>query len=111
MNRFIHTKKKADNRIWISVLIFVLIIGLFYVGIQSFSTKTDAQQKESLENTIRQSAIQCYSIEGYYPESLTYLEEHYAISFDKEKYFVDYQPIGANLMPDITIIQKSTHLK
>ena len=39
-----------------------------------------------------------------YPESLSYLEEHYGITYDKENYVVDYEIIGSNILPDVTVI-------
>ena len=43
---------------------------------------------------------------GRYPESLKYLEEHYPLRYDKEKYFIGYEVLGENIMPDITIISR-----
>ena len=48
--------------------------------------------------------MQCYAIEGRYPPSLEYMEEHYGLVYDKDIFFVDYQPIGSNLYPDVTVI-------
>ena len=50
--------------------------------------------------------MQCYSIEGAYPESLEYMEEHYGLTYDKDVFFVDYQPIAGNLYPDYTVIKR-----
>ena len=35
---------------------------------------------------------------GYY--------EQYGFSYDKEQFFVDYQLLGANIMPDVTVIER-----
>ena len=48
----------------------------------------------------------CYAAEGIFPPSLDYLEEHYHILVDHEKYTVIYEAIGSNLMPDITVLDK-----
>ena len=58
----------------------------------------------ALENSIRQSAVHCYALEGFYPDSLSYLEEHYGLTYDKDKYIVSYEIIGSNLMPDVSVI-------
>lgn len=50
--------------------------------------------------------MQCYVLEGHYPDSLSYLEEQYGFSYDKEHFFVDYQLLGANIMPDVTVIER-----
>ena len=59
----------------------------------------------TLQTAVTRSVTCCYE-EGSYPESLDYLKEHYGLHYDESKYFVDYQPIGSNIMPDITIMRK-----
>jgi hypothetical protein len=89
-----------------SLLLFGSVLCLFYFGTNAVSAKTDEQQAQSLEEAIYRGITHCYAIEGRYPESLDYLKEEYGISYDTDKYFVDYQILGSNLMPDVTIIPK-----
>ncbi len=90
----------------LSVLLFCLIVGCFSLGISAVSDKTDAQELRTLEQAINRGVVRCYSIEGSYPESLDYLKENYGLSYDEDRFFVDYQILGSNLMPDITIIER-----
>ncbi|MDD3142386.1 MAG: hypothetical protein PHX08_25950 [Lachnospiraceae bacterium] len=107
MNRFHYSKQNSFYRNYIvSIIVFLLIILVFYSAISSVSSRTDAEQKVSLERALQRSVIHCYSIEGSYPESLDYLKKHYGIVYDTQKFFVDYQVLGTNIMPDITIIEK-----
>ena len=39
-----------------------------------------------------------------YPPSVEYLEEHYGIQIDRERYNVFYSGFASNIMPDITVI-------
>ena len=57
------------------------------------------------EAALRRDIVHCYATEGFYPPSLEYLEEHYGLTYDKNRYWVDYQPVGSNLMPDITVLE------
>ena len=50
--------------------------------------------------------MHCYSLNGYYPESLEELVKEYGITYDSARFLVDYQPQGANLMPEITVLRK-----
>ena len=68
--------------------------------------KMDQEEMQTLQNAITRSVTTCYTLEGSYPQSLGYLKKHYGLHYDENKYFVDYQPLGANIMPDITIIRK-----
>lgn len=89
------------------VIAFIVLIVLFLNGVNSISVTTTEKQEESLHNAVYRSIIQCYAVEGTYPPNLDYLIEHYGLTYDKDLFFIDYQPIGANLMPDVTIIAKN----
>ena len=32
------------------------------------------------------------------------MEEHYGLSYDKSQFFVDYQPVAANIRPDYFVL-------
>ena len=51
--------------------------------------------------------MQCYALEGAYPQDLSHLEERYGVSVDGDRFRVDYIYIASNLMPDITIVPLS----
>lgn len=89
-----------------SVIIFALIIFLFIMAIDQFGKSSIEKEQDALENAIKRDIVQCYSIEGAYPESLEYMEEHYGLTYDKDVFFVDYQPIAGNLYPDYTVIKR-----
>lgn len=106
MNRFQKQKEKHTvlKRLLLPLCIFLLLICLFLAGVNSISAGSQKEQMKSLENSILQSSVHCYAVEGRYPESLAYLEEHYGITYDHTKYVVDYEITGANLMPSVTVI-------
>lgn len=66
--------------------------------------ETGKRQEESTRDAIMRGAVQCYAIEGRYPESLSYLEKHYGISYDKNKFVVSYEIVGSNTMPQVSVI-------
>ena len=45
-------------------------------------------------------------LEGHYPETLDDLTENCGIQYDKKQFFIDYQIAGANILPDITVIER-----
>lgn len=105
-NRF--DKSHGDrirNIIYTLPLILFIIIGVLFInGVSSVSETTLAKQKESLETVLHRSISQCYAVEGIYPPSLSYIEENYGLTYDKELFHVDYQPFSSNIFPDVTII-------
>lgn len=107
MYRFQYQKSSRHiSRTLLSILICFLIILAFMQGISSLSEDTTKRQRTALEQAINRSVACCYSMEGSYPEDLEYLKEHYGLTYNEDLFFVDYRIVGANLMPDITIIEK-----
>ena len=49
---------------------------------------------------------QYYALEGHYPETLDDLTENCGIQYDKKQFFIDYQIAGANILTDITVIER-----
>ena len=107
VNMLFSIKKEKHNiyQFFPVVLIAVIILGLV---IFSNITQTNNMNKsrEFLERALNRSISQCYALEGMYPPSLNYLIDNYGLTFDSEDYFIDYQYIGSNLRPDVTIIER-----
>ncbi|SFU70082.1 hypothetical protein [Butyrivibrio sp. INlla21] len=90
---------------WFSVIIFILVAVFVFLAIDASGKSTIEKQQESLENAIARDIVQCYAIEGRYPPSLSYIEEHYGLVYDDATFFVDYRPVASNLYPDVTVIK------
>ena len=79
----IHLKKQDKKwKIWGSLIFFLCILVLFAI-------------------------TECYALEGAYPPDIDYLTAHYGLTYDADTYFIDYQYIGSNLRPDVTIIKRN----
>lgn len=101
----------VSKNLIVSVIVFLLLLFCFGYGVQSVANTTDKAELKTLENAVRRNVIQCYAVEGRYPENIEYLEEHYALRYDKEKYFIGYEVFGENIMPDITVKSKAAYRK
>lgn len=66
----------------------------------------DNQGTAALKNAVMRSAVQCYAVEGYYPEDLNYLTDHYGLQINHERYIVVYEAFASNLPPQVTVLQK-----
>ena len=106
-NRFV--KKSLGKRIMesinMSVVFFVAIICVFVLGISLLSSKNGKDEKEILERALNKDIVHCYAVEGYYPPSIEYIEEHYGLVYNHDKYIVDYESIGNNIIPTVTIVE------
>ena len=47
----------------------------------------------------------CYSLEGSYPATLEQLLEKYPLTYDRQRFTVDYRLQGSNILPQITILE------
>lgn len=109
MQRFKKDSKKPHQyRLLISIILFLCILALFYFGTSALSGRAMNEQIENVNTQLRQSVVHCYCVEGTYPESLAYLEENYGFTYNKNRFFIDYQPLGQNMMPDITVIVRDS---
>lgn len=107
MRYFDHRKEARPLRnLLLSVGFFLAVISVCFFGLNQIHAQTAEEELASLESAIHRSVAHCYATEGFYPESLEYLKKEYGIRYDSDKFFVDYQIWGENMMPDITIIQK-----
>ena len=108
MNRFEQKKAPVGRKLLfiLPIAAFLILFLLFLQGIHSVNDSTLRKQQESLETALQRSVAQCYAVEGCYPPSLEYLEEHYGIVYDKSVFLVDYEYYGSNLIPDITVLRK-----
>ena len=108
MKRFYYGRQHKGMRgAMISFIVFFVVVMLFCAGIDSASQKAKREQKAGLEYAVWRSMTQYYSIEGGYPESLEVLKTEYGLQYDSEEFFVDYQVYGANLMPDVMILERT----
>lgn len=111
MNRFTRNRTISLSHIWQFVSMFFVLgfLIFFIVGVSTVDDTTSNEQAKSLETAVRRSVAQCYAVEGTYPPSLEYLEEHYGLLYDTDSFYIDYTAIGSNIMPDITILPKTDH--
>lgn len=55
-----------------------------FAGGMAMALKSGIDMDESLKEAVIKGAVQCYSVEGRYPESLSYMEKHYGLEYDKD---------------------------
>lgn len=87
------------------ILISVVVLPtLLYFSVDNLGKRTQEESYQLACEGIKRAAVECYALEGFYPPSIDYLTERYGLVIDSERYFVAYQYIASNLMPDITVI-------
>lgn len=87
-----------------------LLGGVFAILLMGLSSTQEESRQEGLrivEESIRRSIVTCYAIEGIYPDDLAYLQQHYNLLIDQEKYYVQYAAFASNIMPQVTVMEVS----
>lgn len=93
-------------RVLCPLLLALAVLLLFLFGFFRISGTAQEEQQHTLERAIRKSLVNCYAIEGAYPDSLSYLEEHYGLQIDHSRYVVDYEPFGDNIWPTVQVVRR-----
>lgn len=97
-------KKRLGGGLLMPVMALVMLL-VFLTALADLSEGNSRQGREQLETALRRSAVACYAAEGIYPDDISYLEEHYGVQIDEERYTVIYDVFASNLMPDITVLE------
>lgn len=104
MARFTTGKRHSSVKTLLIVFLFLGFLWLCSEGTDTFSKQSLQVQQTTLKQALYDSTIEYYALNGYYPESLDALLQYIPISYDSSKFFIDYQPSAANILPDITVI-------
>lgn len=88
-----------------TILVFALIAVIFVIAVSDMGSSSEAEAAAITEKNIRRAVISCYAQEGSYPESIDYLVENYGL-YISDEYFVQYDLIGSNIMPEIFVTRK-----
>ena len=68
--------------------------------------KQSAAETETVRTAVKNAARTCYAVEGAYPESLSYLQEHYGLLYDADRYIVVYDAFAQNVLPEIRVLER-----
>ena len=60
--------------------------------------------RAAIRQAVLRSAVECYTVEGAYPESLSYLKEHYGLTVNEKDYIITYEVFASNQMPDVQVL-------
>ncbi len=61
---------------------------------------------ELLKQSVKRTAVECYSVEGAYPPTVDYLVSNYDLIYDTDRYYIFYDTFAENVMPVIEVYEK-----
>lgn len=95
---------------WVSTLLGLALFAAAAVwmvqGVRQASRVSDEEGLRMAEQAVRQAAVSCYSLEGSYPASYEDLKQRSGVAIDEERYIVFYEIFAANIMPDVTVLER-----
>lgn len=99
-------KERGRTKGYHALLISICMLLLMFFLIWKTSDIVQSKDAELLDNAINRAVVNCYAIEGRYPESLEYLINHYGVIINEETYLVRYEIFASNIKPNVNVIIK-----
>ena len=102
------TAQMKRRRRWRVALALVacVLAGALWFAWDSANVQAEAQSALSVRNAVMEAAMQCAAVEGAYPASLKYLEEHYGLIVNHSDYAVTYEAFASNVPPRVVVVPR-----
>ena len=94
--------KKGKRLLPLAVLLVLLLaLAALVPGLQR---NIRENSREAIRNTVLRCAVECYAVEGAYPDSLQYLEDHYGLTVNHRDFIVTYEVFASNQLPAVQVL-------
>ncbi len=90
----------------VSYLIMIFLSIVFIRAISNFVDKSIQGDTSAIEQSINSALMQCYALEGAYPQDKYHLTQ-YGVWFNDDKYYYDYDYFDGGIMPTVSVVSKS----
>ena len=88
----------------VSLLFIAAIVAVIFV---SFDQKElTERQTELVRDSVVNCVVQCYALEGRYPDDLKYLQQNYGLQLDTDRYIYHYDKFASNILPDVQVFAR-----
>ncbi len=94
---------KFMTAVFCSMVFFSAGIGGFLAGMDFLVERVQEEGAKRLQSDLARACVRCYAVEGRYPFCVSYLQEHYKVSFSEDLYVVFYDSFASNVMPEIQV--------
>jgi hypothetical protein len=99
-------RKSALPALLITIALFAAIAVFAFVVLDRAAASSEEEALNAVRESITRAILSCYAYEGVYPDSIEYLEQHYNLIIDRDRYLIFYSKIGDNLMPNIQVSRR-----
>ena len=94
--------KKIGTFHLIIIILFLIIFIFAVLSVSDIRKNSKEAALSSIEDALIKASVECYAIEGSYPDSLEYLKK-YGIKLDNERYYYYYEIFASNIPPIIKV--------
>lgn len=94
---------KRRSVLWLAAALTALALALA-LALPGIRHSVREESRAAIREAVLRSAVQCYAVEGAYPESLAYLEEHYGLTVNHRDFIVTYEVFASNRLPEVQVL-------
>lgn len=89
----------------LSLFVAAVLLTAFLVGtLPRIRRSVREESRSTIREAVIRCAMECYAVEGAYPASLSYLEEHYGLIINHRDYIVSYNAFASNVLPEVQVL-------
>lgn len=103
---YLYQRKSAYKGLILPICIFCAMLILFWWGFGNTADTNGTRDLQAMRSAVQKAIVNCYASEGIYPPNIEYLEDHYGIVINHNKYIIHYERAGSNIMPSVEVFQK-----
>lgn len=97
---------EKKRKLILPALLLVLIVGLCLWLMPQIGRQIREDSREAIRDAVMRGAMECFAVEGVYPESLQYLEAHYGLRLNHRDFIVSYEVFASNQPPSVLVLVK-----
>lgn len=97
---------EKKRKLILPALLLALIVGLCLWLLPQIGRQIREDSREAIRDAVMRGAMECFAVEGVYPESLQYLEAHYGLRLNHRDFIVSYEVFASNQPPSVLVLVK-----
>lgn len=97
--------KRLKRRLWAALaLLAALLLTAALLLLPAVRRDIREGSRDAIKDAVIRAAVACYAVEGAYPTSLEYLEEHYGLAINHDDFIVSYDVFASNIVPTVDVL-------
>lgn len=90
----------------IRICVFAVILAACVFAFDRIGGMQDREETKLVRDAIMEATMECYAVEGFFPDDLDYLRENYRLAYNEDRYLVTYDAFASNRIPGIYVMER-----